>query len=51
MGQVSHAVFLNTTMEGIVAREGFKVWSRKESNFDPKTTRFEEFNSSGPGVI
>lgn len=45
----SHAVFLNTTMEDIVAREGFKVWSWKESDFDAKTTRFEEFNSSGPG--
>ncbi|EST09535.2 Pectinesterase, catalytic [Kalmanozyma brasiliensis GHG001] len=43
----AHAVYLNTSMDGIVAKKGFRVWGREESNFDPRTTRFDEYGSTG----
>ena len=45
----SHATYLNTYMSDIVSKDGFKVWSKKQSNFDPDKTRFAEYGSKGPG--
>lgn len=45
----SHAVYLNTSMSGIVADEGFKVWSKADDHFEVGKTRFAEYGSSGPG--
>ncbi|SNX85999.1 uncharacterized protein MEPE_04708 [Melanopsichium pennsylvanicum] len=45
----SHATYLNTKMSDIVNATGFKVWSKNASQFDPKLTKFEEYNSYGPG--
>ncbi|SPO27665.1 uncharacterized protein UTRI_04298_B [Ustilago trichophora] len=45
----SHATYLSTKMSNIIADAGFRVWGKEESNFDPKLTHFEEWNSSGEG--
>lgn len=45
----SHSTYLNTYMSNIIADAGFKVWSKRQSNFDPRLTRFAEYRSSGPG--
>lgn len=46
----SHAVYLNTRMSDIIADAGFRVWSQKQPNFDPRWTRFAEYASSGQGA-
>ncbi|SOV07627.1 uncharacterized protein UDID_14934 [Ustilago sp. UG-2017a] len=45
----SHSTYLNTYMSNIIADAGFKVWAKRQSNFDPRLTRFAEYRSSGPG--
>ncbi|GAC93782.1 pectin methylesterase [Pseudozyma hubeiensis SY62] len=45
----AHAVYLNTWMGDVVSQDGFKVWTRRQSNFVEGRTRFVEYNSSGPG--
>lgn len=46
----AQTVYLNNFMTDIIAPEGFKTWNKQQSNFDPQTTRFFEYNSSGPGA-
>lgn len=46
----AQTVYLNNYMTDIVAPEGFKTWNKQQTNFDPKTTHFYEYNSSGPGA-
>lgn len=46
----SHATYLSTYMSSIIADAGFKVWSKLQSNFDSRLTRFAEYNSTGPGA-